>query len=254
MIDPVGIQVPNARCAQPAQRWGALLGGSALAVYGVTRRSAMGYALAGAGGALAVLGATANRAPREFAAETSILLNVSPEDAYRFWHDFENLPRFMRHLASVKSTGDRRSHWVAYGPLGARVEWETEIVDERENEFIQWRSLPGSDLSVEGTVEFRPAAGKRGTELAVTIIYRPSAGAVGRSFTKLVGRDPYLMIRNDIRRFKALIETGEVPTTEGQSHGPRDVLTGIVRLANPDRPYRREVGLSETFKHRRRMA
>ena len=254
MIDPVGTQEPNARPAQPVQRWGALLGGSALAVYGVTRRSVMGYALAGAGGVLAYLGATSDRAPREFVAETNILLNVTPQDAYRFWHDFENLPRFMRHLASVKTSGDRRSHWVAYGPLGARIEWETEIIDERENEFIQWRSLPGSDLAIDGTVEFRPAPGNRGTQLSVTIIYQPPAGAIGHAFAKFVGRDPHFMIRNDVRRFKALIETGEIPTTEGQSHGPRDVLTGIVRMANPDRPYRREIGLAETFKHRRRMA
>jgi uncharacterized membrane protein len=254
MIDPVGIQELNARRTRSVQRWGALLGGGAMAVYGVTRRSRMGFALAGAGGVLAYLGATADRAPREFTAETSLLLNVAPQEAYRFWHNFENFPRFMRHLASVNVTGDRRSHWVAYGPLGHRIEWETEIIDEREPEFITWRSLPGSEVSVDGTVSFRPAAANRGTEVAVTITYRPPAGAMGKAFAKLMGRDPGFMIRQDMRRFKALIETGEAPTTEGQSHGPRGVLTGIFRMADPDRSLRRDFDRGKNLSELRRMA
>jgi len=254
MIDSVGIQELNARHPRPLQRWGALLGGGAMAVYGVTRRSPMGFALAGAGGVLAYLGATSDRGPREFSAESNLLLNTSPQEAYRFWHNFENFPRFMRHLASVQVTGDRRSHWVAYGPLGHRIEWDTEIIDEREPEFIAWRSLPGSEVEVDGTVSFRPAPANRGTELTVTVDYRPPAGAMGKAFAKLMGRDPGFMMRQDMRRFKALIETGEVPTTEGQTHGPRDVLTGVVRLADPDRPFRRELDRGKNFKELRRMA
>ncbi len=254
MIDPVGIQEMSAQRPRAAQKWGALLGGGALAVYGITRRSAMGYALAGAGGVLAYFGATANGAPREFLAETTILLNTSPEEAYRFWRDFDNLPRFMRHLESVRTSGDRHSHWVALGPAGARIQWDTEIIEEIENSSIRWRSLPGSDVMVNGYVQFHRAPGNRGTEFTASIFYQPPAGAAGKIVAQLLGHDPHLMMKQDIRRFKALLETGEIPTIEGQSHGPRDFMTGVMRMADPDWPVKREAGIVEQFRQRRRMA
>ncbi len=254
MIDPIGIQEMNAYRPRTVQKIGALIGGGALAVFGLTRRSTMGYALAGAGGVLAYFGATANGAPREFLAETTILLNSTPEETYRFWRDFENLPRFMRHLESVRTSDDRRSHWIARGPAGTRIEWDTEIVQEVENSSIHWRSLPGSDLVVNGSVQFHRAPGNRGTEFTATIYYQPPAGKAGKILAKLLGRDPHLMIKQDLRRFKALIETGEIPTTDGQSHGPRDIMTGIMRMADPDSPVKREAGIVQQFKQRRRMA
>ncbi len=253
MIDPVGIQELNARRARPIRRWGAMLGGGTLAVYGVTRRSPAGLALAGAGGVLAYLGATADRAPREFAADTSILLNCSAGDAYRFWHNLENLPRFMSHIASVHLTGERRARWVAHAPFGRQIEWETEIIDEREPDFFAWRSLPGAEIFVDAALEFRRAPANRGTLLSVQLRYRPPS-ALAESFMKFLGRDPGFMMRQDLRRFKALIETGEIPTIEGQTHGPRDLLTGMVRMVDPERPPRREGGLGKTLSALRRMA
>src|SRR5581483_10142959 len=117
-------------------KWSAIAGGSALAILGLTRRSKSGVALAAAGGALALLGSRANTVPGQLTAHSSVLLNCSREEAFRFWHDFENLPAFMRHLHSVTRTGDKRYRWTALAPLGARITWDAEIIAERENEMI----------------------------------------------------------------------------------------------------------------------
>ncbi len=243
----------NGRAAT-LQHWGALIGGGALAVYGLTRRSPLGYVLAAGGGALAYTGVKSEFLRRDTTARSSVTVNVSPEEAYRFWRDFENLPRFMRHLESVSVMGARRSRWVAIGPMGARVEWEAEIVSERPNEAISWRSLPDSEIEVEGLVEFRRAPGNRGTIISVWTRFRPPAGAAGRMVAKMLGKDPSFLMEQDMRRFKALVETGEIPTTEGQPHGPRDAMTAAARLMNPDEPMSRGAALLEQFRASRRSA
>jgi uncharacterized membrane protein len=177
--------------------------------------------------------------PGTISTGSSVLVNCLPEQAYSFWRDFEKLPHFMHHLESVRVTDNRRSHWVALGPMGVHLEWDAEIVDDRPNQAIAWRSLPDSDLSVEGTVEFRPALANRGTLITARIQYRPPAGAMGHALARLFGKDPNFLMRQDMRRFKALVETGEIPTTEGQTHGPRDKMTGVVRMVNPDQPISR---------------
>ena len=103
-IQPGNTSAKNRSVA--VQRWGALIGGSALAIYGLTRRSVSGIAMAGAGGALAYMGATASAEPQEIFARSSVQLNCSPAEAYQFWHDFENLPLFMRRIESVSSLGN----------------------------------------------------------------------------------------------------------------------------------------------------
>src|SRR5437868_9902708 len=113
------------------QRWGALIGGSALAIYGLTRRSASGIAIAGAGGALAYMGATASAQPQEIFARSSVQLNISAAEAYQFWRDFENLPLFMRRIESVSNLGSGRYRWLVLGPMGIRITWDTEITSER---------------------------------------------------------------------------------------------------------------------------
>jgi uncharacterized membrane protein len=237
-----------------AQRWGALIGGGALAIYGLTRRSPAGIAVAAGGGALAYFGARADALQHESVAHAAVLLNCSPQEAYSFWRNFENLPRFMYHLDTVTVIGDRRSRWIALGPMGARIAWDAEIISDRQGEAISWRSLPGSDLTVEGSVEFRPAPGNRGTLLTATMRFRPPTGAIGHVVAKLLGKDPNFLITQDLRRLKALIETGEIPTTEGQPHGPRSVPTAVARVLNPDRPIRREASLKEVFEASRRVS
>src|SRR5438105_6293165 len=117
-------------------RWGSVVGGGALALLGLTRRSKSGFALAAAGGLLAYRGATLETAEQEFHAESSFAINCSPQEAYQFWRNFENLPRFMRNLESVKVIDDRHSEWRVSGRFGTSIHWTAEIVEERENEWV----------------------------------------------------------------------------------------------------------------------
>jgi uncharacterized membrane protein len=146
------------------------------------------------------------------------------EDVYQFWKTFENFPRFMRHLESVHITGDRRSRWCATGPAGMRVEWDAETIRDDENEWIAWRSLEGSDVQNSGSVRFTPAPGARGTEVRVQLEYSPPGGALGRRVAWLFGEEPDQQVHEDLHRFKQLMETGEIPLSEGP---------GLWRAAQP---------------------
>jgi uncharacterized membrane protein len=149
----------------------------------------------------------------------SIVINSSPEELYQFWHNFENLPRFMHHLESVRVTGDGRSHWVATAPAGTTVEWDAEITEDRPNELIAWRSLEGADVYNRGSVRFEQAAGGRGSIVHVEIDYDPPGGKLGAAVAKLFGEDPEQQVGSDLRRFKQVIETGEVVVSEGTVRG-----------------------------------
>jgi len=151
--------------------------------------------------------------------QKTVTINRSPEELYRFWRDFQNLPRFMNHLGSVQVIGDKRSHWVARGPAGMRVEWDAEVIEDRSNEVIKWRSLEGSDVDNVGSVRFERAPGGRGTVVRVEIEYSPPAGVIGAGLAKLFGEDPEWQLKDDLRRFKQVMEAGEVVTTEGQPAG-----------------------------------
>lgn len=145
----------------------------------------------------------------------SIVINAAPEELYRFWHDFENLPRFMRHLESVSITGEGRSHWVAKAPAGTSVEWDAEITEDRPNELIAWRSLEGADVDNSGSVRFERAPGGRGTVVHVELDYRPPGGALGALVARLLGEEPEGQLQADLRRFKQVMETGEVVISDG---------------------------------------
>ena len=211
-------------------------------------------ALAAGGGALAYTGTRPRSERTQPIAHSTILLNCTPEEAYRFWRNFENLPMFMHHLESVQQTGERRSKWIAVGPLGKRVSWEAEITGETENEYISWRSLPGSEIDVNGHVEFKKAPANRGTIITARVRYTAPAGQLGQRFAKLLGKDPKFLMTQDLRRLKALIEAGEIPTTEGQSHGARDRMTAVARTLDPDRPLGREARIGEVLSARRRVS
>lgn len=218
--------------------WAPMLIGGALVAYGLSRRSVGGALVAGAGAAFAIQGTQLRDgagAQRQFA-RANILVNCEPSRAYQFWRRFENLPEFMQHLNSVSVIDNRRSRWSAYGPGNTLVEWIAEIVAERDNEIIAWRSVEDSEVQVDGSVEFRTAPGNRGTFVDATIQYRPPAGAFGSKLARIFGKDPAFLMEQDLRRFKALIETGEIPTIEGQTHGPRSALVGAARVMDVDRP------------------
>ncbi|HSA58045.1 MAG TPA: SRPBCC family protein [Gemmatimonadaceae bacterium] len=160
--------------------------------------------------------------PRGIRVQRSITVNRSPEEVYAFWRDFENLPRFMRHLESVRDLGDGRSRWKARAPAGATVVWEAELVDDRPNELIAWRSVEGSDVWNTGAVRFRPAPGGRGTEVHVNIRYYPPGGVITSRLAMLFREEPGQQVQDDLRHFKQVMETGEIvlsdATVERGSH------------------------------------
>jgi uncharacterized membrane protein len=149
------------------------------------------------------------------------LIGKSPEELYKHWRDFENLPNIMSHLESVEILDEDRSHWTATAPAitGGTVEWDAEIIDDVPNERIAWQSLPDADVDNRGIVQFIRAPGNRGTMVRVELEYRPPAGRLGGWVAKLFGESPDQQIREDLRRFKRVMEVGEVPTIEGQPHG-----------------------------------
>lgn len=150
---------------------------------------------------------------------TSITINRPPEEVYRYWHDFTNLPKFMFHLESVEPMGDKRYHWVAKAPLGGKVEWDAEITEEIPNELIAWRSSDDADVPNTGSVQFSPAPGNRGTEVVVEVDYQLPGGAIGDTIAKLFGEEPQQQIKDDLRRFKQVVETGEVVRSDGSPDG-----------------------------------
>lgn len=224
-----------------AERVVSLVGGAALASYGLSRGSLGGMLLALLGGSLVYRGMSGHcpvygaldlstgalsgpyasvAAGHGVKVEKTFTINRTPEELFSFWRNFENLPRFMRHLQSVSVHGNT-SHWVARGPLGMSVEWDAEIHNERPNELIAWRSKEGSAVDTAGSIHFTPAPGGRGTEVRVTLKYDPPGGQATDRIARLFGQAPEQMIQEDLRRFKQLLEAGEVPTTEGQSSGRR---------------------------------
>ena len=140
----------------------------------------------------------------------SITVRQPREEVYAFWRRLENLPRFMEHLESVRTIDERHSHWRAAAPAGMSVEWDAEIVIDRPNELIAWRSMPGSAVPNSGQVRFVGAPGHRGTEVHVELLYTPPAGRLGVIAAKLLGEEPGQQVAADLRRFKQVLETGEI--------------------------------------------
>ena len=172
---------------------------------------------------------------RDMHVTKAITINRSQDEVYAFWHNFENFPRFMNHLESVRTNGDGRSHWKAKGPAGKTVEWDAEIVEDRPNELIAWRSVPGSEVETAGSVRFTPAPRGLGTEVRVEMDYDPPAGVVGAAVAKLFGREPAGELITDLRQFKQVMELGEVVHSEasivGEPHAaqPPETVPGRER-------------------------
>jgi uncharacterized membrane protein len=156
--------------------------------------------------------------------DRALTVNRSPDECYRFWRDFENFPRFMQHLESVVVMSDSRSHWIAKGPASTHVEWDAEIVADEPGKLLAWSSDEGSDIDHAGIVRFEEAPGGRGTIVHVELQYSPPGGTAGALIAKLFGEEPEQQIADDLRHFKQLIETGEIPTTVGQPSGRRGII------------------------------
>ncbi|KAA6460384.1 SRPBCC family protein [Acidobacteria bacterium AB60] len=198
-----------------------VIGAAALIAYGLTRRSKTGTALAAAGGLLAYKAIQVRST--EAKTHAVFLVNASPEQAYRLWRDFKGLSRFMVHLKSVREIDTRRSEWVALGPGQREIRWTAEITEDTANQRIAWRSLPNSDVHTKGSVNFRPDPLGRGTFVSVNVEYGVPGGPVTSGLAALFGTKPEFVVREDVRRFKQLLESGEVPTTRCQTHGPRGI-------------------------------
>lgn len=154
--------------------------------------------------------------------QRSVTINKPRQELFRIWRNFENLPRFMTHLQKVSVDelgGDKRSHWVAKAPLGREIQWDSEITEERENEYLAWSSLPGSLVESMGSVEFEDAPAGRGTIVKVSMQYHPVGGSMAAAFAKLFGEEPDVQVREDLRHFKQIMETGEIASVEGQPSG-----------------------------------
>jgi uncharacterized membrane protein len=223
------------------ERWASIAAGAGLAVYGLSRLKSNGWLYAGLGGILLRRGVTAHcdlyeaigvntagtrddtraalRGSRGVNVLESVTINRPIEDLYRFWRNLENLPQFMRHLDSVEKMTDTISHWRAKGPAGAIVEWDAEVFNEVPPKLIAWRSIEGADVVSAGSVNFDDGGPGRGTRITVNLQYSPPGGKLGAKVAKLFGADAETEIREDLRRFKQLIETGEVATTTGQPRG-----------------------------------
>ncbi|MBE9211049.1 SRPBCC family protein [Nostoc sp. LEGE 06077] len=158
--------------------------------------------------------------------EKTLTINKPVEELYRFWRNFDNLPRFIKHLKEVRVYDEKRSHWISKGFLNESVEWDVVITEDRENELIAWTSVEGAAIETSGRVHFKPAPGNRGTEVKTIREFTPPGGAIGAALAKpiadiakLFGEEPEQQIGDDLRRFKMMMEAGEIATTEGQPRG-----------------------------------
>ncbi|GAA4519238.1 hypothetical protein GCM10023096_39950 [Nonomuraea ferruginea] len=202
---------------------------------GVLGRAAAGRTGARRTRALAALGAVAGLTALDAACarggtaktkgplqvRASITINKPREDVYRFWRDLQNLPTFMVHLDSVRTINQRRSRWKAKGTI-VDLEWEAEIIDERAGDLIAWRSVPGTGISTAGLVSFTDGPAGRGTVVDVSLEYgAPGRKLAAAAVARMFGEHPEQQVRDDLRRFKQVMETGEVVRSEGSPEGHR---------------------------------
>jgi uncharacterized membrane protein len=161
------------------------------------------------------------------AAKTSATMKVTravsilrpASDLYSFWRRFENLAQVVKYPVSITTTSDTESHWAVTAPGGKRVEWDAVVTEDRPNECIAWRSREGADIPNAGQVRFAPAPGDDGTEVIVDVEYAPPGGKLAALIAKLTGKEAGQQVMQTLRRFKALMEAGEIPTIEGQPAG-----------------------------------
>lgn len=216
-----------------ADRIGYAIVGGALLVSGLRRLGLVRLAL---GGTLLYqaytgnnplfkrLGLRVNPHPPEGAKETLIVservtIGVPREALYRYWRNFANLPRFMRHLVAVRVVNERRSHWMAQAPAGRILEWDAEIVEEQPGELLRWHSLPGGDVTNFGMVRFVDAPAGQATEVEVELQYVPPGGSLGAAIARYTGEEPQWQVADDLRRLKQLAEAGELHLGLAQQSG-----------------------------------
>lgn len=224
-----------------AERVASLAGGAALAGWGVKRGGIAGATALVAGAALLARGALRRdpvkrlAAPRPAAKQIAqaegwsaaafttkaVTINRPREEVYAAWRDFEKLGRILENIERIDVLDDRRSHWVARGPGEERVEWDAEITEDEPGRRIAWRSIEGADVANTGVLEFHDGTGGRGCVISATLAYEPPGGAAGRLVAAIFQREPVMQARRDLKRFKQMLETGEIATTEPPHAAPR---------------------------------
>lgn len=153
----------------------------------------------------------------EVKVQKTVTINATPERIYSFWRKFENLPHFTQNLISVNEIEPGITRWVAYGPGSSTITWDAKIEEDTPNQRISWSTLPGSTLEHNGSLHLTPTS--RGTEVRVVIRYYVPGGKMLQNLIKLTGDEPGQQIDRDMRHLKALLETGEIPRTDGQPTG-----------------------------------
>lgn len=136
-----------------------------------------------------------------------------------FWRRFENLAQIIEHPVTIVAHSETESRWSVSAPGKNRAEWSATIINDKPNELIAWRSLEGADVPNAGSVRFEAAPGDEGTEVTVSFEYNPPGGKLGAFLSKMTGEEAGQQVTEALRRFKALMEAGEIPTTEGQPVG-----------------------------------
>lgn len=199
------------------------------------RTLAVAAAVAGVG-ALDLVAALSSRrrgADEDGKVSASVTVNASAIEVYQHWRDLTNLPSFMDHLESVEKTGANTSRWTAKAPGGKSVTWDAELTEDSRGRVIAWRSLPGAKVPNSGRVTFAPAPGDRGTEVHVELEYDIPGGRAGSMVARMFGEEPAQQVRDDLRRFKQVVETGEVVRSDGT---PEGVRAGRLAAQQPARP------------------
>lgn len=213
------------------ERKASLVGGAALAASGLSqlthRKVLSGLAMMAAGSMFLYRGKTGHCSLYEkmgvdtagadvngLTVEKVMTINRQPQEVYDFWHNLENLPKFMKHLDEVQTTSATKSHWKAHGPGNISVEWDAEITEDQPGRRISWHSVENSDIPNEGEVEFNQAPAGRGTELKVKIQYYPPGGTAGKVAAKVLHGLNAQQIEEDMKRLKQILETGETATSQ----------------------------------------
>ncbi|MDB6159277.1 MAG: hypothetical protein JWO04_2983 [Gammaproteobacteria bacterium] len=160
--------------------------------------------------------------------DRTIIVNKTPRECYDYWRDLRNIANFTHRLETVAPLDERRSQWIMKVPGGAKMEWIAEIIEDKPGERLRWKTAEGAPFKVAGAVNFEPAPGGRGTFVTLGMHYHTPGGAIGAALARFLGPDPFGEVRENLRRFKQLIETGEIPTTTGQPSGRRSLLGRLI--------------------------
>lgn len=158
----------------------------------------------------------------------AVTIGKPQEEVFRFFRNFENLPLFMKDLKEVQVISEKKSHWVVE-VHGMQAEWDAEITLERQDEMLAWKSVKGSEVETSGSIWFSPAPGGKGTVVSLVLDYKIPGGKLAEIITKFTGEDPETLAQLNLRRLKAVLETGEVPTIEGQPSGREENSETIVK-------------------------